>query len=73
MSRLLESETLTLLVLLAIAVLAGYVLGNECKEILASVVSGLLGYLTKSAVTAYKAAVAPPPTLPPEEAKSKEA
>lgn len=51
MSRLLQSETLTLLILLAIAGLAGYVLGEGCKEILQNLVSGLLGWLAKGAVS----------------------
>jgi len=54
MSRLLESETLTLLILLAIGCLAGYVLGADCKELLANLVSGLLGWLAKGAVNEYR-------------------
>ena len=64
----LNSEILTLLILLALAILAGIVLGAGCKDILANLISGLLGYLTKSAVAAYKAATAPAPPTPPASA-----
>lgn len=62
----LDSEILTLLILLALAILAGIVLGAGCKDILANLISGLLGFLTKSALTAYKAATAPASAVPPE-------
>lgn len=74
----LDPEILTLLILVVLAILAGIVLGAGCKDILANLISGLLGFLTKSALTAYRAATAPASTVPPapdfeEEQKPREA
>lgn len=68
-ARIFDSEVLTLLILFALAVLAGVILGAGSKEILANLVSGLLGYLTKTAVRAYKAAVEPEPEPKPPAAE----
>ena len=64
-SKLLDSEILTLLILFGLAILAGVILKSDSKEIISNLVSGLLGYLTKSAVTAYQSRLATPPRLEP--------
>lgn len=68
-NRVLDSEVLTLLILFALAVLAGVILGSGSKEILSNLISGLLGYLTKTAVTAYRADFGTQPTTTPEASK----
>jgi hypothetical protein len=52
MKEWLNSEHLTLLILVSLALLACMTLGAGAKELLSNLVSGLLGYLTKSAVQA---------------------
>jgi hypothetical protein len=46
----LDHEMLTILALIALAIMACITLGAGAKEILLSVTSGLLGYLTKGAL-----------------------